>query len=92
MQIRAGWLFAAILAMVAVAWWLSRDPPERARSKREHAEHAAAQLAEDARPALYRWRDANGVLQITEEPPKGHKYERIDKDAPPAIEVRGDRE
>jgi hypothetical protein len=43
-------------------------------------------------PVLYRWRDANGVLQITEEPPKGRKYERVPRDAPPAIEVRGDRE
>jgi hypothetical protein len=32
------------------------------------------------------------VLQITEQPPKGRKYERIDKTPRKGIEVHGDRE
>jgi hypothetical protein len=68
-----------------------RESPEQRRTKQLRAERATAELAEDARPVLYRWRDANGVLQLTDEPPQGRKYERIYKDAPPAPEVRGDR-
>ena len=86
----------AIIGGVALggglAWWLSRDTPEQARAKHERAAHAAAANAEDARPVLYRWRDANGVLQITEEPPKGRKYEKVDMEPKPGIEVHGDRE
>ena len=92
MEVRAGWIVLGLAAIGALAWWAARETPERSRAKQERAERAAAQSAEAARPSLYRWRDANGVLQITEQPPKGHKYERIDVDAPPTIEVRGDRE
>ena len=91
-QIGAGWLLLGLAAIAALAWWSTRETPDQARAKRERAERATAELAEDARPVLYRWRDANGVLQLTDEPPKGRKYERIHKDAPPAPEVRGDRE
>ena len=92
MQVGAGWLVLALVVIAALAWWSTRDTPEQARAKQQRAERATAELAEDARPVLYRWRDANGVLQLTDEPPKGRKYERIHKDAPPAPEVRGDRE
>ncbi len=40
---------------------------------------------------LYRWRDAHGVLQITEQPPKGRKYQRVDREPYGGIEVHGDR-
>ena len=92
MQVGAGWLVLALAAIAALAWWSTRETPEQARAKQQRAARAAAELAEDARPVLYRWRDANGVLQLTDEPPTGRKYERIHKDAPPAPEVRGDRE
>ena len=39
---------------------------------------------------FYRWRDDAGVLQITEQPPKGRRYERIDRDTPAGIRVSGD--
>ena len=92
MQVRAGWaILAGILLGGALAWWASRETPEQARAKQVRAERAAAADAEDARPVLYRWRDADGVLQVTETPPRGRPYERIAKDAPPAIEVRGER-
>ena len=38
---------------------------------------------------LYRWRDADGTLQITDTPPKGRSFERIDRDPRQAIEVDG---
>jgi len=94
MQVRATWLVLGLAAVAGLAWYAARDPADPAadRARQERADHAAAEIAADAVPVLYRWRDANGVLQITEEPPKGRKYERVPRDAPPAIEVRGDRE
>jgi hypothetical protein len=81
---------------IGVAWWLARDTPRQAEAKQRRAEHAAAATAADARPTLYRWRDADGVLQITEQPPAGRnagrKYERIDKHPRKGIEVDGDRD
>ena len=91
-QIGAGWLVLALAAIAALTWWSTRESPEQTRAKQQRAQRATAELAEDSRPALYRWRDANGVLQLTDEPPKGRRYERIHTDAPPAPEVRGDRE
>ena len=94
---KAIWAVVAGLALgVGVAWWLARDTPQQAEAKQRRAEHAAAAAAPDARPALYRGHDANGVLQITEQPPTGRnagrKYERIDKNPRKGIEVHGDRD
>ncbi len=41
---------------------------------------------------LYRWRDASGALQITDKPPKGRKYERVDVQPRDGIEVDGSRQ
>jgi hypothetical protein len=86
------WL--AIVAGVAlgagVAGWLARESPDTTARKQARADQAAAAQARDARPSLYRWRDDAGVLQITERPPQGRRYERIDRDAPPGIRVSGD--
>ena len=78
MQVGAGWLVLALVVIAALAWWSTRDTPEQARAKQQRAERATAELAEDARPVLYRWRDANGVLQLTDTPPKGRKYKVVD--------------
>ena len=90
MQVRGGWIVLGLAAVAALAWWAARESPEQERARKERAERAAAQATAAARPTLYRWRNAEGVLQITEQPPKGRKYERIDMDAPPRSEVRGD--
>ena len=90
---KVAWAVAAGLALgIGVAWWMARDTPQLAEARQRRAEHAAAAAAADARPALYRWHDANGVLQVTEQPPKGRKYERIDKHPRKGIEVHGDRD
>ncbi len=60
-------------------------------ARQQRAARAAAANARDARPSLYRWRDANGVLQITDQPPPNRRYERIDRNADRAIRVQGDR-
>lgn len=90
---RLAWAIIGGIALGGgLAWWMSRDTPEQARAKHERAAQAAAANAEDARPVLYRWRDDNGVLQVTDQPPKGRKYERVDMEPRPGIEVHGDRE
>ena len=83
-------IVAGVALGVGTAWWLSRESPDTTARKQAAAEQAAAAQARDARPSLYRWRDDAGVLQITDQPPKGRRYERIERDAPPAIRVSGD--
>lgn len=83
-------LLVGLLVGAGIAWWQSRDSPEQLRDKQQRANRAAAAQAHDAEPVLYRWRDANGVLQVTERPPKGRPYQRIPREAKAGIEVRGD--
>lgn len=90
---RLTWALIVGLAFgIAVAWWWSRDTPEEAARKQERAERAAAANAEDAKPVLYRWVDANGVVQLTDQPPKGRKYKKIDMNPQPGMQVDGNRE
>ncbi len=83
-------IVAGVALGVGTAWWLSRESPDTTARKQAAAEQAAAAQARDARPSLYRWRDDAGVLQITEQPPKGRRYERIDRDTSSGIRVSGD--
>jgi len=89
---RGAWAVLGGIALgIGVAWWLAREDRQPSPGQRQLAEQAAADQASEARPSLYRWRDAAGVLQITEQPPEGRPFERIDLHADPAIQVRGDR-
>ena len=86
---RLGWALVGGAALgLALWWWTTREEREHARIERERKAVAAA---EAARPVLYRWRDANGVLQITEKPPKGRKYTKLEREPYEGIEVHGDR-
>lgn len=85
-------IIAGLMLGIGVAWWLARESPGDAARRQDRAERAAAANAEDARPVLYRWRDASGALQITETPPEGRRYERIDKMPATGIEVDSSRE
>ena len=85
-------IVAGVALGVGTAWWLSRESPDTTARKQAAAEQAAAAQARDARSSLYRWRDDAGVLQITEQPPKGRRYERISRTPEDGIEVRGDRD
>ena len=86
------WLAIAvgIAAGGGIAWWLARESPEARQHTQARARQAAAQ-AQDARPSLYRWRDDAGVLQITDKPPPGRTFERIDREPQPGIKVSGER-
>lgn len=89
---RLAWaICAGLLLGGGIAWWLSREAPEKSQARQRRAEHAAAAQARDARPSLYRWRDAGGVLQITDKPPPDRPFERIDRDPDRGIKVKGDR-
>lgn len=83
---------AGLAAGIALAWWLSRDAPDVAEARRARAGQAAAEAYEDARPVLYRWTDAAGVLQVTQEPPpRGVRYEKVDIQPREGIDVDGRR-
>jgi len=89
---RLGWaLLLGLAGGVALAWWLSRDTPEQAHAKQVRAERAAAADFEDSRPVLYRWRDDDGSLHVTDTAPRGRRYERVPIEPDMAIEVHGDR-
>lgn len=49
---------------------------ERERARAAEVTMAAAEQAS----SLYRWRDANGLLQVTDQPPRGRTYEHIGRD------------
>lgn len=87
------WAIVAGLALgIGIAAWMSREPPERVAAREQRARQAAADQARDARPSLYRWRDADGVLQVSDKPPKHGRYERIDLQPAAGIEAKGDRD
>lgn len=82
-----GLLLVAVVLGVAAWWWFTSEMPRR---ERERAQAAQAAMAEAERAnSLYRWRDENGNLQVTDTPPKGRKYERIGRDPQDGIEVHG---
>jgi hypothetical protein len=93
MHLRAGSVVLGLVLIAGTAWYAARDPidPARERARRERADKASAEIAADAMPALYRWRDDKGVLHVAQEPPVGLRYERIPRDTGKGDEVRGDR-
>jgi hypothetical protein len=83
-------LLLAVAAAIAAWWWLTTEMPRRERERAAAAEAAALQ----ARRAntLYRWRDAAGILHVSDHPPQGQRYERISKTPKDGIVVDGSRD
>lgn len=82
MDIKLSWALAAGLVVGgAVGWWQLGHPGwqtmEQKVAAAEQAEAAAKGERHASEPSLYRWRDGDGVLQLTDKPPKGRKYEKI---------------
>ena len=82
MEIRFGWAVVAGLVLGgAVGWWQLGHPGWETMDQKvanaEKAEAAANKNKHAAEPTLYRWHDANGVLQLTDKPPTGRKYEKV---------------
>lgn len=85
-----GLLLVAVALGVAAWWWLTSEMPRREQERVKAAQMAAA-TAEEVN-SLYRWRDANGNLQVTDTPPSGRKYERIGRQPDDGIEIHGNRD
>jgi hypothetical protein len=85
---RLGAAIVAGLALgAAVGWWKLGHPGYETGEQKAARAEAAAAAVEAARPRLYRWRDANGVLQLTDKPPSGRKYTVVDVDAGADVNV-----
>jgi hypothetical protein len=91
---RLAWaVVAGLAAGIALAWWLSREPTQATHARQARAEQAAADGFADARPLLYRWTDAAGVVHVTQQPPpRGRHYETIDLQPREGFEVDGTRQ
>lgn len=70
-----GWLLA--LLALAAAWWYYA-PQSLPAALRQAA--PASPNARSATPTLYKWRDAQGRLNVTDEPPKDRAYEAVQYD------------
>lgn len=89
---RAIWAIAlGAAAGIGLAVWLAGQDKAPRAGQAGGKPHAAEQGA-DALPGLYRWRDDNGVLQITDKPPRGRPYERVSREGDRAIAVDGQRQ
>lgn len=84
-------MLALAIALAAAAWWWFTAEMPRRRQERMAAAEAAAIQAEHAN-ALYRWRDDAGSLHVTDDPPKGRRYERISRTPQDGIAVDGGRD
>ena len=78
MQLHWAWAALAALALgVGVAWWTqSADKAVASTGKKpQHDKPQGARSHADGAPMLYRWIDANGVVNITtEHPPPGRHF------------------
>ena len=84
---KAAHWFTALLALAIVAWWALGHPGYETGGQRAARIEAEQQAVEAAKPKLYRWRDASGVLQLTDTPPKGRKYKVVDLEAQENVNV-----
>lgn len=91
---RIGWaILAGLLVGGGLAWWQSpqRQPREPRRAPVDAAVNDAA-ATPAARRLLYRWRNQDGVLQVTDQPPRGLPFERLDATADRTISIRDDQD
>jgi Domain of unknown function (DUF4124) len=69
----AGWSLL-LLALAAVGWWYFA--PHTLPAALRHVAPVSPKAAETT-PALYKWRDAQGRLNVTDVPPKDRPYETV---------------
>lgn len=77
---RLAWAIVLGVAIAALlVWWLGREQATTPMPGDVPATNPSP--PEAPRRVLYRWRDAAGVVQVTDTPPSGRKYETLDVDA-----------
>lgn len=64
---------ATLLVQAALGAWLWYYEPERLPQEWRRANPQSR----DYMPVLYRWKDAQGVVQVTDRPPPGRPYETV---------------
>lgn len=90
---RAIWaILLGAAAGVGLAVWLAGHEKPAPVGAAAGKHRSGGEQSEDALPGLYRWRDDQGVLQITDKPPRGRPYERISREGDRAIAVDGQRQ
>ena len=66
-------MLLTLLAVAAIAGYIWRYEPERLPAEwRRDNPHSR-----DYSPLVYRWKDAQGVVQLTDQPPPDRPYEAI---------------
>ena len=77
------WRFAPEYLPGAVRMQLPRSPLDLSQDRAEAQPEAAARAAtsapaeRDSNPPLYKWKDSNGVWNVTDTPPSGRSYETV---------------
>ena len=68
-------LLGAVVLGGGAGWWALGHPGYETQAQLQARAQAERKAAE---PKIYRWRDAAGVLQLTDRPPPaGRKYEQV---------------
>ena len=79
---RLGWaIVAGAIGAGVLAWWLAREAPRDPRGAAIAPSPSASPgqpRSPPHGPALYRWRDAAGVVHVTDVPPQGRDYTLVD--------------
>ena len=77
---RLGWaILIGVLGGAALAWWLTPAASRWSPFTEDRTTSTSAADTPGQAPVLYRWRDAQGVLHITQHPPSGGQaYERVE--------------
>ncbi len=73
-----------VIAVAAVIWFTMPQlvpagwrPAAHDAGARATSETSSTAAARDGSPPLYKWRDAQGVWNITDRPPSDRPYERV---------------
>ena len=89
---RAIWaILLGAAAGVGLAVWLAGHEKPAPVGAAAGKHRSGGEQSEDALPGLYRWRDDQGVLHVSDAPPKGVRAERVARAPRTGIEVHGDR-
>jgi hypothetical protein len=76
MQLHWGWAVIGALALGAgLIWWTQPADDSRATPDNPDRHGARGRSQADAAPTIYRWVDAHGVVNVSNEhPPAGRKF------------------